>query len=414
MLVFVNTDAEADAYVEEELVALCQAAGMAPVGTLRQRVNRPSSATFVGKGKVEELFATVHDVGADAALFDCELNAVQQRNLAEKLECRVVDRTQLILDIFAQRAHSREGKLQVELAQLTYLLPKITAIYTKFERQKGGIGLRGPGETQLESDRRRIRDRISALKRELDEVRLSRGRQRAARRKKPFPFASIVGYTSAGKSTLMNALSGSEVAVDSRLFATLDPTTRRVELPNGYSVYFTDTVGFVRRLPTHLIAAFRATLEEVSESDFLVHVVDLSHPSWEVQQDAVMDTLAELDADAKPVLTVFNKCDKLRDPAIARKAVAAEPGSVAVSALTGDGLPAFMDAAVRMTLSFLTPVEAVIPYNQSRLVQECYDFGRVLHVEHREDGVHIRAELVADMVGRLKPYITQPLTDDRR
>ncbi|MEM4408954.1 MAG: GTPase HflX [Candidatus Caldarchaeum sp.] len=404
ILVFVNMDPGEDFYAEEELTALCHSAGVIPVAKLRQRIEKPNPATFLGSGKVQELFNLVHSTGADVVLVDAELNATQQRNLAEELRCRVVDRPQLILDIFARRAHTREGKLQVELAQLTYLLPKVTAVYTKFERQRGGIGLRGPGEAQLESDKRRIKERIIHLEEELEEVRQQRTRQRSSRRKRPFPFATIVGYTSAGKSTLMNALTGSEVLVDPQLFATLDPTTRRVELPQGYSVFLTDTVGFVRRLPAGLISAFRATLEEVKESDFLIHVVDISHPLWQGQRETVLETLTEIGAGERPILTAFNKCDRLSDQSFLRDLVSKTPYSVAISALRGEGLGELLDVMVKMIRSFLTPVVALIPYEHAGLVQECYDYGRVLYVEHREEGIFIKAELVSDMIGRLQEH----------
>lgn len=407
VLVLVNEDPDDDAYAEEELTSLCEASGIEVAGFVRQRVDKPNTSTYIGKGKVDELLAAVKDDKADVVLFDCELSAMQQRNLADALKAKIVDRTQLILDIFAQRAHTREGVLQVELAQYTYLLPKITSVYTQFERQKGGIGMRGPGEQKLESDRRRIKDRIAHLKKDLDEVRAQRGRQRAGRRKTPFPFACIVGYTSAGKSTLMNRLSGSEVFADPMLFATLDPTTRRVELKSGYSLFLTDTVGFVRNLPTNLVAAFRATLEEVSEADFLIHVIDVSHPSWELQRDAVQQTLHEIGADKLPVLTVFNKIDLLADRTILRELVAAEPMSVAISATKAIGFDDLQDTIVRMIRSLLVPIQAIIPYSKSGLVQECYDFGRVLKVDHKEDGIHIEAELVPEMAERIKAHTQQ-------
>jgi GTP-binding protein HflX len=401
VLVLVNEDPAEDDYVEEELSALCEAAGIDPVGSIRQRVDHPSTATYIGKGKVDELHAAVKDERADLALFDCELSAVQQRNLADALKLKVVDRTQLILDIFAQRAHTREGILQVELAQYTYLLPKITSVYTQFERQRGGIGMRGPGEQKLEADRRRIRDRIAQLKRELEDVRAQRSRQRAGRRKAPFPFACLVGYTSAGKSTLMNSLSGSEVFADPMLFATLDPTTRRIELNEGYSIYLTDTVGFVRNLPTNLVAAFRATLEEVTEADFLIHLVDMSHPDWQIQRDAVIDTLQEIGAGDKPIVTAYNKIDLVTDGPALREAVATTDRAVAISARTRAGFEDLQDVLLRTIRSMLTPVEAVIPYDKSGLIDECYRFGRVISLEHGEDGIHVRAELVSEMADRL-------------
>ena len=402
VLVLVHEEASLDIYTEEELVSLAEAAGVEHVGVLHQRVDRPSTATYIGKGKVQEVLTAAIDTNADVIIFDCELSGVQHRNLEDEIKKRIVDRTQLILDIFAQRAHTREGKLQVELAQYSYLMPRITAAYTQFERQKGGIGMRGPGETKLEADRRRIKDRIAHLTKEIDDVRSIRQRQRDSRRKNPFPFAGLVGYTSAGKSTIMNAISGSEVFVDPMLFATLDPTTRKVALPSGYSVFLTDTVGFVRNLPHNLIAAFRATLEEVSDSDFLIHIVDISHPQWEIQADSVVETLAELDAGDKPVLTVFNKIDRLQDQTILRELIANTPNSVAISATKGIGVDQLLEAITKMIRSLLRPVDVIIPYDKSGLVQECYDFGRVLSVEHLEDGIHVKAEIVKEMADRLE------------
>lgn len=401
VMVLVNPNAEDDEYAEEELTSLCEAAGVEPVAVVRQRVDHPTTATYIGRGKVEDVLAAVKDERADIALFDCELSAIQQRNLSDELRVKVLDRTQLILDIFAHRAHTREGIVQVALAQYTYLLPRITSFYTKFERQKGGIGMRGPGEQQLESDRRRIRDRITALRDELEHIRSARERQRKGRRKHPFPFATIVGYTSAGKSTLMNRLAGSELFADPMLFATLDPTTRKVDLPDGYSLFVTDTVGFVRNLPTKLVAAFRATLEEVTDADFLIHVIDVSHHSWRTQRDAVMETLESLGAEKKPILSVFNKIDRLHDTQELRQAVADTPDSVDVSALTGKGIDDLIQALTKMIRSLLHPIEAVIPYAQSGLLQECYDYGRVLSIEHLEDGIHVRAEVTSEMHARL-------------
>lgn len=406
VLVYVNSDPDDDEYVEEELTSLCGASNVMCVGELRQRVDAPSTATYIGKGKLEELWAAVQDTKADLVVFDSELSTIQLRNLNERLKVRVIDRTQLILDIFAQRAHTREGKLQVELAQLTYSMPRLTSVYTEFERQKGGIGMRGPGETQLESDRQRVRVKIKALKEELEEVRRTRGRQRTGRRSYPFPFACLVGYTSAGKSTLMNRLTGSEVFADPMLFATLDPTTRKVELESGYAVFLTDTVGFVRNLPTNLVAAFRATLEEVTESDFLIHVVDASHPNWEIQQEAVMETLAALDAELMPILTVFNKVDLVSETDKTRELVALNAPAVAISALRGTGMDQFYTAISNMIRSILTPIKAIIPYDRSGLIQECYDYGRVLQVSHEADGIHITAELTSAMAAKIREFVS--------
>lgn len=404
LLMLVHTDPAEDEYAEAELTSLAEAAGLEVIGTLHQRVEQPSKHAYIGKGKLEELFTAVHDAQADLVVFDCELSGVQLRNLEETLKRRVIDRTQLILDIFAQRAHTKEGKVQVELAQLNYLLPRITAAYTQFERQKGGIGLRGPGETKLEADRRHIKRRLLSLKQELEEIEQARQRQRAGRRRFPFPFACIVGYTSAGKSTLMNVLSGSEVFADPILFATLDPTTRKVDLPDGYSVFLTDTVGFVRKLPTHLVAAFHATLEEVTDADFLIHVVDASHPNWELQHDAVVETLENLEASDKPIITAFNKMDRPYDGDAVRRLAAETPHAVLISALKRQGLDDLYNKIIEVIHSLLVPVEVLIPYSESGLVQECYDYGRVLAVEHTDEGIHVRAELIHAMANRLAKF----------
>ncbi|MHB8635863.1 MAG: GTPase HflX [Fimbriimonadaceae bacterium] len=404
LLVYVNEDEAEDQLVEDELEGLCEAARVAPIAGIRQRLDKPHKGTFVGKGKVEEIAMLAKESGAEVVLFDAEVSGMQQRNLEEQIGVRVVDRTQLILDIFARRARTREGMLQVELAQLTYMLPKLMAVYTKFERQKGGIGMRGPGETKLESDRRVVRDRIAKLKGEIDEVKRIRDQQRVSRRKHPFPFASIIGYTSAGKSTLMNRLAGTELLADAMPFATLDPTTRKIDLPDGYSLFLTDTVGFIRHLPTHLVAAFQSTLEEVTFSDFLVHVVDVSHPAWESQRDAVMETLQVLGAADKPIMTVFNKIDRLTDHSLERQLVAGWPNSVAISATTGRGIPDLMMSIRRQVQELLGYVTALVPYTEPSLVQDCYDYGRVFKLEYRETGIYIEAELVAEMRQKLERY----------
>lgn len=395
VLVMINEDESEDGIVEEEMEGLCEAALVEPVAIIRQRLDRPHKGTFVGKGKVEEIKALAADVEADLVLIDGEVSGMQQRNLEEAFERKVVDRTQLILDIFARRARTREGMLQVELAQLTYMMPKLMAVYTKFERQKGGIGMRGPGETKLESDKRLVRDRISKLKDEIEDVKRVRQQQRTSRRKNPFPFASIVGYTSAGKSTLMNRLAGTDVLVDAMPFATLDPTTRKVDLPDGYSMFLTDTVGFIRNLPTHLVAAFRSTLEETIHSDFVLHVVDVSHPAWEMQHSSVLETLHHLKADTKPTITVYNKIDAA-DPAVRRLAGEGER-NVAISALTGEGIDELMHLIRDQVQDLLGLVKALVPYSEGHLVQQSHDFGRVHTVEYREDGIYIEAELVAEM-----------------
>ncbi len=407
VLVVVNEDESEDEIVENELEGLCEAAGVEPIATIRQRLDRPYKGTYVGTGKIGEIASLAQEVRADLVLIDGEVSGIQQRNLEEAFGKRVVDRTQLILDIFAQRARTKEGMLQVELAQLTYMMPKLMSVYTKFERQKGGIGMRGPGETKLESDRRLVRDRIARLKHEIEDVKRIRDQQRSSRRKHPFPFASIVGYTSAGKSTLMNRLAGTELLADAMPFATLDPTTRKIDLPDGYSLFLTDTVGFIRNLPTHLVAAFRSTLEEVTFSDFILHVIDVSTPAWEVQRDAVLETLAQLEASNKPTLTVFNKIDALPEPHLATELVASWPNSVAISATTGKGIDDLMAAIRSQVQDLLGYIKALVPYSESGLVQSCYDFGRVHKLDYRDEGIYLEAELVAEMRQKLAQYTVE-------
>ena len=321
-----------------ELQELVHTAGGQVTAVITQKRDNPSPSLYLGSGKVREVHEAVVAHGAEVVIVDDELTPVQQRNLNDQLKVRVLDRTQLILDIFAQRARTREGKLQVELAQLRYLLPRLSSLYTQFERQAGGIGLRGPGQTKLEADRTRVRKRIADMGKEIDEVSKQRRVQRANRMREGFPTAALVGYTSAGKSTLLNALSGSEVYADPKLFATLDPTTRRVALPGGKPILVSDTVGFIRRLPHDLVAAFRATLEETVQADVLLHVVDASSPEMEEQMEAVMDVLTDLHIQDKPIVTVLNKIDLVQDTYRLREMVAKHPDTVYISALTGDGL----------------------------------------------------------------------------
>jgi GTP-binding protein HflX len=393
------------AYDFDELGALALTAGAEPVAEFTQKRAEPNLATYFGKGRAQELYALVQHHEADLVVVNDELTPTQLRNLGEVVRTRLVDRTQLILDIFAQRAHTREGKLQVELARLTYILPRISSQYTEFERQQGGIGMRGgAGETKTELDRRLIRTRIAELKDELTEVARQRGEQRRGRQRLPFPTASLVGYTSAGKSTLMNVLSGSDVLVDPMLFATLDPTTRRVVLPNGWAILATDTVGFLQRLPHGLVAAFRATLEEVNESDILIHVVDVSHPQFEVQMQSTLDVLAEIGASDKPMVTAFNKADLAPDAYRLRQLVANTPNSAYISALKRDGLQQLLTTVSHVVESLLTLVEANLPYERGDLLTQCYERGKVEDVEYLPDHIRVRARVTRDLAGRLEKF----------
>jgi GTP-binding protein HflX len=405
ILVSVEPEKDMRPYAREELIALTETAGAEVVGEFHQKRDRPHAAFFIGPGKTEELYAGVQDAKADLVVVDSELSPAQARNLEEAVKCRVIDRTQLILDIFAQRAQTREGKLQVSLAQLTYLLPRLGNLYTKFERQQGGIGVRGgAGETKLETDRRKVRDHIRDLEGQLAEVRSVRQQQRIQRRRLPFPTAALVGYTSAGKSTLMNTLAGSDVYVDPKLFATLDPTTRRVVLPDGWAILLTDTVGFIRNLPTELVAAFRATLEETIEADFLIHVVDASHPYREAQREAVMEVLYDLGAADKPTITVFNKADLIKDQYELRNLVAETPNSVYLSARTAEGIPQLIERIVKTMEGLLVSVTLNVPYDRSELVSQCYEYGRVTRADYREGGIYVEASITHDLAGRVARY----------
>ena len=296
----------------DELAELAQTAGAEVVGDGMQKLDSLNAATFIGKGKAEEFAKFCRPNNVDTVIFDDELSPAQSRNLEKIFECKILDRTALILDIFAQRARTREGKLQIELAQLQHLLPRLTRFWGHLSRQSGGIGMRGgEGESQLEADRRKVPERIDKIERDLEAVRRQRATQRAGRQRSHWPLASIVGYTNAGKSTLLNALTGADVLAKDILFATLDPTTRRLKLPTNQNVLLTDTVGFIRKLPHGLVEAFKATLEEVVQADLLLHVVDISHPQAEEQIAAVNAVLAEIGAGEKPTIMVFNKMDRL-------------------------------------------------------------------------------------------------------
>ena len=395
---------EEDRSTIEELKQLTYTAGAEIVGEFSQKRAKPDIAYFLGHGKAEELYVDVKARDADVVIASSDLRPIQQRNLEDAVGVRVIDRTQLILDIFAQRAHTHEGKLQVELAQLNYLLPRLTGAGTALSRLGGGIGTRGPGETKLESDRRRIRNRITDLAKEIEEVRRHRHVQKQARQRLPFPTAALVGYTSAGKSTLLNTVSGSHVLVDRKLFATLDPTTRRVVLPDGWAVLITDTVGFIRDLPHDLVAAFRATLEEVTEADFLIHVVDSSHPQVAAHMDAVHHVLRELDADDKPTVTVFNKSDLVGDQYVLRKLVAETPNSVYISALKRDGIRHLMGVLSKTLQNLLVRLSLEIPYERSDLVSLCYDSGKVLSAEYTTEGILVEAEVSREIAGKLEKY----------
>jgi GTP-binding protein HflX len=403
-----------------ELSLLCDTAGLEVVGELTQKIDRPNPETFIGSGKVDELKALAEDSLAQAVVFDNELSPRHQRELEEHVgeNIRILDRTAVILDIFAQHAHTSEGQLQVKLAQYEYFLPRLTGQWTHLARQAGGgggrsgsvggVGLRGPGETQLEVDRRAVRHEIAHLKDELEKVRARRLLHRVQRKRTRIPSVALVGYTNAGKSTLLNKLSKANIYVADQLFATLDPTTRRVELSGGYQALFTDTVGFIQKLPTTLVAAFRATLEEIAEADLLLHVVDISHPNAMNQVEAVHETLEEIQADNVPVITVLNKIDRLSDPSAARNAVERFPQAVAISARTGDGIDDLLSMLRSTLYETFTPILIRLPYQQGQLISLFHEFGQVERLEHGRKGVLMQGRIPGRLVAQFKPWQIKP------
>lgn len=394
----------------DELAELARTAGAEVVGDGTQRLETPVSATYIGAGKAEEFAALCRSSEVDTVIFDDELSGAQSRNLEKIFECKILDRTSLILDIFARRARTREGKLQVELAQLQHLLPRLTRYWTHLSRQKGGIGMRGgEGESQLESDRRKVQERIDKLSEELDAVVRQRSTRRSGRRRHQWPLASIVGYTNAGKSTLLNALTGADVVAEDKLFATLDPTTRRLRLPTNQNVLLSDTVGFIRKLPHRLVEAFKATLEEVVNADLLLHVVDLSHERAEDQILAVNEVLEELGAGAKPTLMVLNKIDRFEKPDAVANWLERFPGAVAVSARTGQGF----DALLGEIGTRLRPVRELvlldIPHDQSAVIARLHAVAQVVHRDYEGAHARFQAHIPPHLLGEFAPYVVRPL-----
>ncbi len=387
-----------------ELAQLSDTAGAQVVFEVIQKRSRPHSAYYIGKGKAEEISLLVEELEADMLIVDDELSPSQTRNLEEVLGVRVIDRTALILDIFARRARTREGKLQVELAQLNYLLPRLTGHYEFLSRLGGGIGTRGPGETKLEVDRRTIRQKISDLNREIESIKKHRSLQRRARQKVPHPVVALVGYTNAGKSTLLNALTDSSVFTEDKLFATLDPTTRKANMPDNQTVLLTDTVGFIQKLPTHLVAAFRATLEEVQEADVLMHVVDLSHPQREEQMEAVQKILEDLEVTEKPCLLVFNKMDLIDDPLLLRRLKTEYSGSVAISAAKQKNLEELLDQLSRLLRTDWERMTLAVPFEDSRTLALLHEKGQVVKIIAQEETYHVEVLLQEKWANKLKKY----------
>jgi GTPase len=392
----------------EELAELAATAGGAVLGQGTQKIEAPVPATFIGPGKAEEFAKFCRENDVDTVVFDDELSPAQSRNLEKVFGCKVLDRTALILDIFAQRARTREGKLQVELAQLRHLLPRLTRFWGHLSRQSGGIGMRGgEGESQLESDRRRVQERIEKISDDLQAVRRQRATQRNGRQRNLWPLASIVGYTNAGKSTLLNALTGSAVLAEDKLFATLDPTTRRLQLPTKQNVFLTDTVGFIRKLPHGLVEAFKATLEEVVQAELLVHVVDVSHPQAGEQIAAVNQVLAEIGADGKPTIMAFNKIDQFTGNGALDKLLHQYPVAVGISAKTGEGIPALIEELSTQLRPIREYVELRVPHAESAVIARLHEVAQVTERDYEGDQARFRARIPPHFRAEFAPFIVE-------
>ena len=384
-----------------ELAALVETAGGVPVATVLQSRAAPDARSFLGEGKVREMKELIEAEHCDLAVFDNELSPSQMRVLSKDLGVKVLDRSGLILDIFAQRARTREGKLQVELAQYQYLLPRLIGMWTHLERQEGAIGTRGPGETQLESDRRHIGRKISKLKEELAEVRRVRATQRRRREKNAVPVVALVGYTNAGKSTLLNCLTGADIPANDRLFDTLDTTTRLLALDETQNVLLSDTVGFIRKLPHHLVEAFKATLEELEYADVLLHVIDLSNPDWPEQAEVVDDLIRQLGAEQTPCIRVFNKCDAYLGELPHGK------DAVCLSARTGEGTAELLAALKAVLGRSLRRVRLTLPYDRAGVLELLHREASVLQTEYGDAGIEVEAVVKPELWGRVREFVKE-------
>ena len=391
----------------DELAELVTTAGGEVVGRGTQRLDKFNAATFIGPGKAKEFAEECKESKVDTVVFDEELSPAQGRNLEKVFECKILDRTALILDIFSQRARTREGKMQVELAQLNHLLPRLTRFWTHLSRQKGGIGMRGgEGESQLEVDRRKVRERIDKIQRDLELVMRQRDVQRSGRKRNQWPLGSLVGYTNAGKSTLFNAITGAATLSEDKLFATLDPTTRRLRLPTNQNVLLSDTVGFIRKLPHDLVDAFKATLEEVVEADLLLHVVDISSPHAEEQIEAVNQVLGELGVADKPMLMVFNKIDRVTAPGLAKRYTTEYENSIVVSAKTREGFDAFMAELGKQLRPVRQMVELSIPHSKSNVIARLHEVGQVLERNYEGTEAVFKALIPPNHLAHFESFIT--------
>jgi GTP-binding protein HflX len=391
----------------DELSELVTTAGAIVAGRGSQRLDKFNAATFIGPGKAKEFSVECKESNVDTVVFDEELNPAQGRNLEKIFECKILDRTALILDIFSQRAQTREGKLQVELAQLNHLLPRLTRFWTHLSRQKGGIGMRGgDGESQLEVDRRKVRERIGKIQRDLDLVMRNRDVQRTGRKRNQWPLGSMVGYTNAGKSTLFNAITGASTLSEDKLFATLDPTTRRLKLPTNQNVLLSDTVGFIRKLPHDLIDAFKATLEEVIEADLLLHIVDVSSPYAEEQIEAVNLVLKDLGVEEKRTLMIFNKVDRISSSGLSKRFTDQYSNSIALSAKTGEGFDELMAELGKQLRPIRQMVGISIPHSKSDIIARLHEVGQVLERNYDGDEAMFKALIPPNYLDYFEPYLT--------
>ncbi len=388
LLIGVSTQDEDMEASLDELGELADTAGAVVLGRVIQNREAAHPGTYIGKGKIEEVRLLAEELGADGVICDDELSPAQLRGLEKELELKVMDRTLVILDIFAKHATTREGKLQVEMAQLGYRLARLSGLGKSLSRLGGGIGTRGPGEKKLETDRRLIKSRMARLNRELKQMQLHRDTARKQRLERAVPVAAVVGYTNAGKSTLMNALTGAGILAQDKLFATLDPTTRRMKLPGGQELLLTDTVGFIRKLPHHLVEAFKSTLEEARYADFILHVVDSSSPQMDAQMETVYETLQALDITGKPVITLFNKRDLTEGAELPKDLKASR--TLGISAATGEGLLKLQELLEDYLRESRVLVEKVYPYAQAGDIARIRRYAQILEEEYREDGIYVR------------------------